>query len=64
MKEAFGAGTAATIAPIKMIGHNNNNYNLPEITQNSISNILLSKLSDIKFGKDMKELNWLKTISL
>ena len=64
MKEAFGAGTAATIAPIKMIGHNNKNYNLPKITQNSISNILLSKLSDIKFGRDMNELNWLKTILL
>ena len=64
MKEAFGAGTAATIAPIKSIGYKNKNYNLPQITENSISNTLLNKLNDIKFGRDMKDLNWLKTISL
>ena len=64
MIEAFGAGTAATIAPIKSIGYKNKKYNLPSITKNSISNTLLKKLNDIKFREDMKELNWLKTISL
>ena len=34
MSEAFGAGTAATIAPIKSIGYNNKKYNLPEISKN------------------------------
>tara|TARA_S200000501_G_C20865378_1_gene761680 strand:+ start:1642 stop:2697 length:1056 start_codon:yes stop_codon:yes gene_type:complete len=64
MNEAFGAGTAATIAPIKSIGHNNKNYSLPEITEKSISNILLNKLNNIKFGGEMGELNWLRKISL
>jgi branched-chain amino acid aminotransferase len=62
MSEAFGAGTAATIAPIKSIGHNNKKYNLPEISEKSISNTLLNKLSNIKFGRELTELNWLKKI--
>ena len=63
MSEAFGAGTAATIAPIKSIGYNNKKYNLPEISEKSISNTLLNKLSNIKFGRELIELNWLKKIS-
>ena len=63
MSEAFGAGTAATIAPIKSIGYNNKKYNLPEILEKSISNTLLNKLSNIKFGRELTELNWLKKIS-
>ena len=63
MSEAFGAGTAATIAPIKSIGYNNKKYNLPEISEKSISNTLLIKLSNIKFGKELIELNWIKKIS-
>ena len=63
MSEAFGAGTAATIAPIKSIGYNNKKYNLPEISEKSISNTLLNKLSNIKFGRECVELNWLKKIS-
>ena len=63
MSEAFGAGTAATIAPIKSIGYNNKKYNLPEISKKSISNTLLNKLSNIKFGRELTELNWLKKIS-
>ena len=63
MSEAFGAGTAATIAPIKLIGYNNKKYNLPEISEKSISNTLLNKLSNIKFGRELTELNWLKKIS-
>ena len=63
MSEAFGAGTAATIAPIKSIGHNNKKYNLPKISEKSISNTLLNKLSNIKFGRELTELNWLKKIS-
>jgi len=62
MSEAFGAGTAATIAPIKSIGYNNKKYNLPEISEKSISNTLLNKLSNIKFGRELVELNWLKKI--
>ena len=62
MSEAFGAGTAATIAPIKSIGYNNKIYNLPEISEKSISNTLLNKLSNIKFGRELVELNWLKKI--
>ena len=56
----------AVMIPItnKSIGYKNKNYNLPQITKNSISNTLLNKLNDIKFGRDMKDLNWLKTISL
>ena len=41
----------------------NKKYNLPEISEKSISNTLLNKLSNIKFGRELTELNWLKKIS-
>ncbi len=57
--EAFGAGTAATIAPIKMIGYDSINYNLPPISDKHYSNVLLNYLSELKFGKIEDKNNWI-----
>ena len=62
LKEAFGAGTAATVAPIKTIGYNSVDYNLPNINSKSYSSIFLEKLNNIKYGKEPDLLNWITKI--
>ena len=55
---AFGAGTAATIAPIKTIGYDSNNYDLPLISSDSYSSLLLESLNDIKYGISKDNFFW------
>jgi len=59
LQEAFGTGTAATIAPIKTIGYDNKDYALPEITLDSYSNKFLKILNDIKYGLMEDNHNWI-----
>jgi len=49
--EAFGVGTAAVASPIKIIGIDNINYNLPSNNSNPVSDLLKAKLNDIRTGK-------------
>lgn len=58
LKEAFGAGTAATIAHIKAIGFEGKDYDLPAITEDSLSSKLMKALSDIKTGAAEDRHNW------
>jgi len=58
MTEAFGAGTAATVAPIKTIGYNSKNYNLPKIDKSGYSQKILDHLNKIKFGKIEDKFGW------
>jgi len=50
MQEAFGAGTAATVAKIKMIHHDGTDYNLPSVDGWKYSNEFLDTLTRIKTG--------------
>lgn len=59
LKEAFGAGTAATIAHIRAIGYNGTDYDLPEITDDALSSRLMKALSDIKTGVAEDKYNWI-----
>jgi branched-chain amino acid aminotransferase len=54
LKEAFGCGTAASIAPIKTIGHEGTDYNLAK--EMPVSNKFFTALNDIKTGR--LEDNW------
>lgn len=63
INEAFGAGTAATIAPIKTIGYDSNNYDLPLISSDSYSSLLLDSLNDIKYGISEDKFNWITKIT-
>ena len=62
LKEAFGAGTAATVAPIKTIGYNSVDYNLPDINSKSYSSIFLEKLNKIKYGKEPDLFKWITKV--
>ena len=62
LQEAFGAGTAVTIAPIKTIGYNNKNYVLPKINSNSCANKFSKILNEIKYGLIDDKYNWITKV--
>ena len=62
MTEAFGAGTAATIAPIKTIAFQSKKYNLPENNKISFSKKILDYLNNLKFEKIDDKFNWVNRL--
>lgn len=59
LKDAFGAGTAATIAQIALIGHEGVDYELPAVEEREFSNKVLKALDAIKLGEAEDKFNWL-----
>jgi len=63
LQEAFGVGTAATIAQIIGIGHVDNYYPLPAVEERKFSNKVDETLRNIRKGKVEDSLNWMYKIS-
>lgn len=59
LKEAFGAGTAATIAHIALIGHDGVDYKLPTIEEREFSNKVLKAMDAIKLGEAEDKFEWI-----
>lgn len=59
LQEAFGCGTAATIAHIKTIGYQGVDYDLPAVEQRKYSHKFLQTLEDIKLGKVPDPHHWI-----
>lgn len=59
VKEAFGAGTAATIAHIESIGYEGKDYRLPAIEQREFSNKVYKELEAIKRGTRPDTFGWI-----
>lgn len=59
VKEAFGAGTAATIAHIELIGYEGKNYYLPPVETRKFSNRVLHELDAIKHGTKPDPFGWI-----
>lgn len=59
LKEAFGAGTAATIAHIELIGYNDKDYYLPPIAERKLSNKIYEELEGIKRGQRPDPFGWI-----
>jgi branched-chain amino acid aminotransferase len=59
VKEAFGVGTAATIAPIITIGLNGMNYDLPPVENRPFANKILKELNAIKYGLKQDHRGWI-----
>jgi len=59
LTEAFGAGTAATIAPISSIAINGDNYKIPESKDHHFHSKVLKYLSEYKMGKHPDKFNWI-----
>ena len=62
MTEAFGAGTAATIAPIKTIAFQSKKYNLTDNNKLSFSKKILDYLNNLKFGKIDDKFDWVNKL--
>ncbi len=58
LQEAFGAGTAATVAPIAVIGYNGKDYILPPATENSFSQRVAKHLTRVRKGEEADIHNW------
>jgi branched-chain amino acid aminotransferase len=58
LEEAFGAGTAATVAHIAQIGYEGELYTLPEPSTRVFSNKVSKALSDIRYGVVADEFGW------
>jgi branched-chain amino acid aminotransferase len=56
--EAFGAGTAATIANIELIGYNDKDYYLPPVEDRKFSKRILAELDAIKRGDQPDPFGW------
>ncbi len=59
LQEAFGTGTAATIAHISKININGQDFELPETKPDDFSNRVLETLDAIKYGKVADPHNWI-----
>lgn len=58
IQEAFGVGTAATIAHLSMIGHEGNRYELSPIETRTFSHRVLKALDEIKTGTVEDKFGW------
>ena len=59
LTDAFGAGTAATIAQLSAIGYRDEHFELPPVEDREISNALLERMSSIKTGRTEDPYGWL-----
>ena len=64
VQEAFGAGTAATIAPIIGIGFHDKYFELPAIETRVISTAVKKELFAIKSGEIADEFGWMLKIPI
>jgi branched-chain amino acid aminotransferase len=62
LEEAFGVGTAATIAFINKINVNGTDYSLPEPSEEAFSARVLKTLDGIKYGELQDPHQWIITI--
>ena len=62
LKEAFGVGTAATIAPIAMIQYEGTDYPLPDLKDRPFAPSILKELNDIRFGLVADRFGWMMKV--
>ena len=62
LEEAFGAGTAATIAPIAVIGYEGHDYELPEVGPHAFSKRVGAALDAIRTGEGADVHNWMVAV--
>ena len=58
ISEAFGAGTAAVVAPVKTINIRGTDFHLPEYSHENLSGKLKQKLEDIRTGRTEDSYGW------
>lgn len=58
LEDAFGVGTAATIAPIAVIGHQGTAYELPSLESRNVSIHIRTELDHIRYGRKPDPYGW------
>ena len=59
VSEAFGAGTAATIAHIEIIGHGDQKFTLPPVAERKFANRVFAELEGMKRGVNADTFGWI-----
>jgi len=59
LREAFGTGTAASIAPISELTYKENFIKLPDMSQWDVTNWLKSELNAIRYGRKEDNHGWI-----
>lgn len=62
LQEAFGVGTAATIAPISLIGYEGIDYSMPVLKNNSFATRVAMELDEIRKGRKSDKHNWIVAV--
>jgi len=62
LKEAFGVGTAAVVAPISLIGYNGQILNLPPVSDTNISRIIARELQKIRTSSTPDNFGWMEKL--
>ena len=62
LEEAFGLGTAATVAHIASIHIEGTDYTLPGIEERTFANKVLNYFDDLKAGVITDEMNWIQMV--
>ena len=62
IQEAFGTGTAATIAQIDTIGFGDEQFGLPPVESRELSHRILTTLNDIRYGRVEDPYGWVYKI--
>ena len=62
LTEAFGVGTAATVAPIATIGHEGHDYDLPALTDTAFSRRVGAALEAIRTGNAPDANGWMVAV--
>lgn len=57
--DAFGVGTAATIAPIELIGFKGSDMVLPPVQERKMSKIITKELNAIRYGETEDPFGWM-----
>lgn len=62
LQEAFGVGTAATIAPIDTIAYQNHTHQLEPLKESSLAMRFLNALEDIRRGRTQDKHGWVRKV--
>ena len=64
VQDVFGAGTAATIAPINIIGYRGVKYQIPALETRSVSAAIKTRLNQIKYGEVADNKHWMMKVKV
>lgn len=61
--DAFGVGTAATIAQIELIGYKGRNLILPPVEERKMSKLIADELTSIRYGQVKDKFGWMVSMN-